>query len=301
MTNPTEATSMNITQSRYKALADFPDVFAFLAETYDPLTLNSYLLPHYFEYAHTHPGFNHKMTHRNGLWRDGDAIVAIACYEMDLGDCHLHTRKGYEGLLPEMLLWSEKELCVVDGGKRTLGVWITDKEPKKWSLLLAANYTKTNAEAVKVFYYDNPFPERGLPDGFGLIDGCDVNYAKLHRCFWKGFENDGIPDDDDDGDVRMYNAPHADPSLMTIVTAPDGEYACALGVWLDDRNAYAYLEPLATIPEYRRMGLATAALSCAMKKTKERGAKYCFGGTHGFYDAMGFKTVCNREVWRKEW
>jgi GNAT superfamily N-acetyltransferase len=299
--DPTEAASMSITQARYKALADFPDVFAFLAETYDPITLNSYLLPHCFEYAHTHPSFNHKMTHRNGLWRDGDAIVGIACYETELGDCHLHARKGYERLLPEMLLWSEKELCAADGGKRTLGVWITDKEPKKWSLLLASGYTKTNAEAVKVYRYDAPFPERGLPDGFTLIDGSGVDYAKLHTCFWKGFDRGNIPDDDVDGNVHMFNAPHADLSLMTIATAPDGEYACALGVWLDVRNAYAYLEPLATIPEYRRMGLATAALSRAMQKTKDLGAKYCFGGAHEFYDATGFKTVCNREVWRKEW
>ena len=90
-------------------------------------------------------------------------------------------------------------------------------------------------------------------------------------------------------------------SLMTIVVAPNGDYACTLGMWFDRRNQYAYLEPLATVPKYRRMGLATAALTEAMKKTKALGAKYCFGGAREFYTDIGFETVCNRELWKKEW
>ena len=43
---------MNITQRRYKILIDFEKVYRFLEETYDPVTLNSFLLPQYFEYAH---------------------------------------------------------------------------------------------------------------------------------------------------------------------------------------------------------------------------------------------------------
>jgi hypothetical protein len=36
---------MNITQRRYKLFADFEHVHQFLTDTYDPETLNSYLLP----------------------------------------------------------------------------------------------------------------------------------------------------------------------------------------------------------------------------------------------------------------
>ena len=28
------------------------------------------------------------------------------------------------------------------------------------------------------------------------------------------------------------------------------------GMWFDEQNKYAYLEPLATVPEHRRKGLA---------------------------------------------
>jgi predicted N-acetyltransferase YhbS len=70
-------------------------------------------------------------------------------------------------------------------------------------------------------------------------------------------------------------------------------------MWLDEQNKYAYLEPLATIPKYRHMGLATIALTEAMKKTKALGAKYCFGGGGEFYTDIGFDAIMNRELWKK--
>ena len=292
---------MNITQRRYKILTDFERVYRFLEETYDPVTLNSYLLPQYFEYAHMHSYFDYFKTHHFGVWEKGGNIVGIACYEMRMGDCHIHVQREHETLLPELLSWAEKELSVTNDGKRSLNVWITDREKSKCELLIANGYTLSHSEPVKIFNYANQFIERTLPDGFTLIDGTNVDYLKLHHCFHKGFDHGDNPDDDAEGNAFMCNAPRADMSLMTIAVAPDGEYACALGMWFDKRNKYAYLEPLATVPKYRRMGLACIALTEAMKKTKALGAKYCFGGGGEFYSAIGFETICNRESWKKEW
>ena len=292
---------MNITQRRYKILTDFEKVYRFLQETYDPFTLNSFLLPQYFEYAHTHPYFDYFKTHHFGIWEDNGNIVGIACYEMRMGDCHMHVRKGYEPLLPEMLSWSEIEMYVQNDGKCSLKVWITDKEPGKRALLQSNSYTLSHTEPIKIFDYSKSFLERSLPDGFTLINGIGVDYLKLHHCFYKGFDHGDALDDDTDGNAFMCNAPQADMSLMTVAVAPDGEYACALGMWYDERNHYAYLEPLATIPKYRRMGLATVALTDSMRKTKAKGAKYCFGGGREFYSSIGFEVICNRELWKREW
>ena len=292
---------MAVQARRYRLLADFEPVYRFLQETYDPVTLNSYLLPQFWEYAHTHSYFNHKLTHRFGLWEDDGVLVGIVCYEMDLGDCHMHVRPGYEALLPKLLAWAEKELCEVKFGRHRLQFWITDREPEKRALLMAKGYTLKSTDPIKIFDYKNAFSERTLPEGFSLIDGTNVDYHKLHACYWKGFNHGPRPDGDIDGAMQMYSGPRADKSLTTIAVAPDGEYACALGMWVDERNRYAYLEPLATVPEYRRMGLATIALTEAMKKTKALGAQYCFGGAPDFYTAIGFETICNRELWKKEW
>ena len=211
----------------------------------------------------------------------------------------MHVKKGYETLLPELLSWAEKELSVIEDGGHSLEIWITDREPGKRELLKSNGYALAHSEPVTVFDYSKPFAECVLPEGFNLIDGTNVDYVKLNHCFYKGFNHGDDPGDDAEDNMFMCNAPRADMSLMTIAAAPDGEYACALGMWFDEKNKYAYLEPLATIPKYRRMGLAAAALTEAMKKTKLLGAEYCFGGVGAFYPAIGFKTICSRELWEK--
>lgn len=82
---------MGVTQRRYRLLADFATVHSFLTDTYSIDTLNSHLLPQFFEYAHTHPAFNHKLTHRFGLWENDGRLVGVACYEMDIGESFLVT------------------------------------------------------------------------------------------------------------------------------------------------------------------------------------------------------------------
>jgi len=291
-----------ITPRRYNVLTDFSAVYDFLEETYDKETLNSYLLPQYFEYAHHLLWFDYLRTHRMGLWEQNGSIAGIAAYEMEIGTAHLHTRKSYGFLLPKLLEWAEREISVTKDGKTSLRVWITDKEPEKQDLLKARGYELVHSEPVRIFDYTNEFVERQLPKGYGIIDGTDVDYAKLAECFWRGFDHDEAPPEKNiDGNIKCCTAPHADMTLDTIITAPNGDYACALGMWYDKRNKYAYLEPLATVPKYRRLGLATIALTEAMKKTKALGAKYCFGGGGAFYTAIGFEAVCNRELWGREW
>lgn len=299
--NTVTSKRMNITQRRYKLLADFGKVHSYLEDIYNIETLNGYLLPQFFEYAHTHPAFNHKLTHRFGLWEDCDELVGVACYEMNVGEAMLSMKNGYDFLLPEMLSYAEEELSSIKDGKKSLCVWITDKEQEKQALLLQSGYQKIHTEPVRIFAYDKPFLDVRLPDGFNVISLEDENdYKRINDCIWKGFDHGNTPDDDLDCRILMQSGPNFRKDLTTVIKAPNGDYACFAGMWFDARNKYAYLEPLATVPEYRRMGLASIALTVGMKKTKSLGAEYCFGGVPKFYTAIGFESICNRELWKKE-
>jgi len=292
----------NIYNRRYKLLADFTTVHSFLTDIYSLDTLNSYLLPQFFEYAHTHPFFNHKLTHLFGLWEDNGKLVGIACYEMNAGESFLVTDREHTLLLPEMLAFAEKELSVINNNKHTLSVWVTDKETDKIELLSRNGYKKVHTEPVRIFSYNKPFIDAKLPDGYSIITLEDENdYKKINDCLWKGFDHGDNPDDDIDCRIHMQSGPNFRNDLTTVIKAPNGDYACYAGMWFDEKNNYAYLEPLATVPEYRRMGLATIALTVGMKKTKALGATYCFGGVSEFYTAIGFETICHREIWKKEW
>lgn len=293
---------MAIKQRRYRLLTDFTKAHSFLTDIYSLDTLNSYLLPQFFEYAHTHPAFNHQLAHRFGLWEDDGKLVGIACYEMDVGESFLATTSRHQFLLPEMLAYAEKELSAVKGSTKSLYVWVTDKEVDKITLLSKNGYKKVCSEPVRVFDYNMPFNDIKIPQGYTIISLEDENdYKKIHECLWKGFDHGDNPDDDIDGRMLMQSGPNFRKDLTTVIKAPNGDYACFAGMWFDEKNKYAYLEPLATVPQYRRMGLAAIALIEGMKKTKALGAAYCFGGAPDFYTGMGFETICNRQAWKKEW
>jgi len=291
-----------VTWRRYQLLRDFPDVYRFLGAIYRRDTLNSYLLPPFFEYAHTHPAFNPMLTHRFGLWETDGQLVGVACYEMDIGACFLVTDCSHTFLLPDMLAYAERELSVCTGGHSSLSVWVTDREDDKRALLARRGYVVAQRETVRIFPYNKPFPERCLPDGFSVLSLEDENDpVKIHACLWKGFNHGDVPDEDWSCRLHMQSGPHFRKDLTTVIKAPNGAYACFAGMWLDEVNGYAYLEPLATVPDYRRLGLATVALTEGMKKTQALGATYCFGGEREFYTALGFETICQRERWTKTW
>jgi len=69
-------------------------------------------------------------------------------------------------------------------------------------------------------------------------------------------------------------------------------------MWVDYINKYAYLEPLGTLLEYRKMKLET--IGC-YEKNCTYGAEYCFGGFREFYHQIGFETVGFRNKSSKTW
>jgi predicted N-acetyltransferase YhbS len=148
-----------------------------------------------------------------------------------------------------------------------------------------------------------------LPRDFIFINGTDADYIKLYGCLRQVFGYGCFEHNVEEGELENYfnriifslNSPHADLSLMTIAVAPNDDYACALGIRFDETNQYAYLDPLATAPQYRRMGLAAACVTQAMRKTKALGAKYCFAGSQAYYTSIGFETITHSELWQKQW
>jgi GNAT superfamily N-acetyltransferase len=293
---------MTVTCRRYKLLQDFETVSEFLQNNYNAADLNEQLMQPFWEYAHTHPHFDHKLTHRMGLWEADGTLIGIACYELTLGVAFFSVKRGFEHLKPEMLQWAERELSFVGDGRHRLGIWVTDAQTDDSKFLEGNGYKAIQRRPVNIFPYDKVFVDAKLPEGFTIISLEDENdFKKINACLWKGFDNGPEPDDDIDCRMLMQSGPHFRKDLTTVIKAPNGDYACFAGMWLDGKNACAYLEPLATVPEYRRMGLATCALAEGIRKTKAFGATYMLGCEREFYNAIGFETTMHRELLEKVW
>jgi GNAT superfamily N-acetyltransferase len=240
-----------------------------------------------------------------GIWRttgNNSQIFGISAFDVGLGEAFIQARPGFEYLYPELLNWAEQEIAEPQDDKHHLAVWITDKETVKQQLLTEKGYTKTWVEPVKVFFYDKtPFSTRQLPPGFALNNFDNIDPEKLAKFFWRAFHNPGDPPESfvKESWLKTMSTPHFNPRLARLVTAPNGDYACARGMWVNPENQYAYLEPLATNPDYRKLGLAEVALTDAMRDTQKLGAKWCNGGSGEFYSQIGFESIMNREKWER--
>jgi len=68
----------------------------------------------------------------------------------------------------------------------------------------------------------------------------------------------------------------------------------------DQEGGFAVIEPVATDPDYRKMGLGKAAVLEGIRRTGELGAKIAFvGSSQQFYYSIGLRPFNTATIWRK--
>ncbi|MEA3375466.1 MAG: GNAT family N-acetyltransferase [Chloroflexota bacterium] len=148
----------------------------------------------------------------------------------------------------------------------------------------------------------HPFPPIPLPAGFRLKTLAEDNdLHKVDRVLWRGFGHGDEPPEDGIRDREfMQSAPSFREDLNVVVEAPDGSLVAYCGMWLEPLHAIAYVEPVATDPDYRRMGLGRAAVLEGLRRSGAMGARTaCVGSAMPFYRSLGFQELYNRSAW--EW
>ncbi|MBQ2800779.1 MAG: GNAT family N-acetyltransferase [Lachnospiraceae bacterium] len=125
----------------------------------------------------------------------------------------------------------------------------------------------------------------------------EIDDWKYQMVLHKGFDNEGIPEKWDE--ELLKPTPNLKASLK--VFALKGEEYCAhCGVWYTQGET-AYIEPVVTIPEYRKMGLAKAVVYEAISRAKELGAKRVVVlSWEEFYYKIGFEMSSEVCCWEKE-
>lgn len=83
--------------------------------------------------------------------------------------------------------------------------------------------------------------------------------------------------------------------------APDGSFAAYCGMWYEARHRIAYVEPVCTDPDYRRMGLGVAVVLEGIRRCGAEGATVAFvGSEQPFYLAMGFEKLFDIHLWTNQ-
>jgi GNAT superfamily N-acetyltransferase len=297
---------MTIQFRHYHSPEDYWLVDEFLITHHQPGNADGNWIEPAWEYMHGHSLLDSASLPKIGIWEDDDQIVAVAHYEWHLGEAFFQFHPAYHYLRREMLDYAEENLVgrAKKDGRKYLKAYINDNDEAFISLVSACGYEKDPEEArpMAQFVIPDPFPPISLPSGFrltSLADDCD--WARVHRVLWRGFNHEGEPPAGEEELIsrqKMFDTPKARRDLKIAVEAPTGEFVALCGLFYEPAGRFAYVEPLATDPDYRRLGLARAAVLEGIRRCVALGATVAYvGSNQPFYLSLGFQVVYTSDCW----
>jgi GNAT superfamily N-acetyltransferase len=300
--------AMSIRFRNYHGPEDYWKIEEFLIRHFQPGNADGNWLEPIWEYMHGHPYLDGTSLEKIGVWEDEGEIVAVAHYESRLGEAFFEFHPAYRHLRNEMLDHAEGQLTGISqkDGRKYLHAFVNDNDPEFQALVQSRGYEKDpeRTRPMYQFVIPEPFPDITLPDGFrltSLAEECD--WGKVHRVIWRGFDHgDEVPMNDEELESRrrMFDTPKARRDLKITVAAPNGDFAAFCGMFYEPDGQFAYVEPVATDPLYRRMGLGKAAVLEGIRRCGVLGATVAYvGSDQEFYKALGFRCVHSSECWVK--
>ena len=251
-----------------------------------------------WEWMTTHPALDRASLGKIGIWETDGRIVGLATYESELGDAYLFAAQGYDALLPEMLNYAKDALAGQDGVK----VIIDNNDRAMQRAAIQAGFIATTGQEHTAMLDITNSLSYQLPDGFRIVSMADGwDYAKYQEIMWRGFNHEGPPPVNENETrihKEMLSSPTIIPELVLAVVAPDGRYVSHCGMWYAPGDDYALVEPVATDPEYRRMGLGKAVVFEAVRRCGSLGAKIALvGSSQQFYYSIGFFPIHTGNWW----
>jgi len=245
-----------------------------------------------------------------GIWENqaGEIVGVVNIEHSDKthpgwGEAFLQRHPDCNFLLPEMLEFAEENLRNEE--RNLIFVPVYDYDEPLLTAVEERGYERNDTFTLwdSVYTIQGEIPKPVLAEGYHLRSMADVgsDIDRRRKAFGVAFNH---PDPRDWPSRLAYqglqDAPDYRKDLDIYVCAPDGEYASFCIAWWDNANRIANLEPVGTAPEYRRKGLARAAVLEALHRVRALGAERVFvGSDQEFYISLGFELTNSSHYWVK--
>ena len=240
-----------------------------------------------------------------GIWEENDEIVGVATFDTVPGTAFCLTNPNYRGLKEEMLKYAEEQLSTPAGFE----IVIRDTDYYFQGIAARSGFLASQRkEPDSVFYIDETSLDYELPEGFRVTTlKDDFDLLQYRRVLWKGFNHElkgeGLfnfsSEDEASAREEMFR-PNINLDLKVAVVSPEGNFVSYCGMWYDPAARFALVEPVATDPEYRKMGLGKAAVLEGVRRVGLLGAKIAFvGSSQQFYYSIGFRPFATSTIWKK--
>ena len=233
-----------------------------------------------------------------GIAEADGVIVGLATYEGDIGEAYFCIDDAYSHIKPLLVDYAMQNLS----NNGNLKLSLPDGDLSYQHLALQKGFIPTT-EKSSVAMIDIDHHSYTLPDGFSIISFADERFdiERYYNAIWRGFNNQRQRNDKEIESMKKregFDAPYLDLNLRILVVAPNGDYAAHCGMWCIADSKYAYVEPVFTLPEYRKMGLGKAAVLEGVNRCGKLGAKQAYVlSSQQFYYRIGFYPIQNETWW----
>ena len=277
---------------RYKNCQRFNEqyesIYQFLLEA-EKLEYNEHFHWGRFEWMHTHSYLDEDKLTSIAMFKDENGtIVGLTTYDTGYDDrvYLIHTSSDMMLLeyMVDTILEAEGDGAVIKANSNDTVIC---------QILQEKGFEKKHRCAcILSLDLTNPL-DYSMPDAYSMSpQGCVADPWQYQLVIHKGFGNDGIPERWDDEFLKRI--PHVNEDLKTFAIA-NNEYCAHCGLWYSTGNT-AYVEPVATVPEHRKQGLAKAVVYEACTRANAFGAKRAIViSDQEFYFRIGF--ILSSEVY----
>ncbi len=216
------------------------------------------------------------------LWETegGELAAVLNCEGRGHAFLQVDPRFRTQALEEEMLDVAERELVGIGSTSKRpfIAVSAQDADVMRTGLLTRRGHIR-RADLQQIFRKRDlalPIPAAPAPDGYAIraMRADEEDLKKRSWASWRAFHPDE-PNWKYDGWTWLHNAMRAPMyrrDLDIVAEAPSGDIAAFATVWYDDVTRSTYCEPVGTMPEHQRKGLARAVIAEGMRRSKELGA-----------------------------
>lgn len=294
----------------YKNNEDFIKIRDFLVSTYkETKTLNNWLIDRWnFTYSMSRIMNSvtiHEWEERIGIWeKEGEIIGVVNSEGENNGEAffQLSNNNISDSILEEMFDFTENKLWIENDGKKYIQLRIPLEDSQREAIAIKRGYKKAEySETTSVMSIED-IKDMKLPEGFTIKSGTDVSDVEKGLAHAKafGYVETEFVKVSPKGYEAMRQMPNYRPDLDLYVVVDSGEIASFCTMCYDDTNKIGILEPVGTIPNFRRMGLGHAVIYEAVKRIEKEGAlKVYVGSGQDFYGAIGFERKYKSNIWVK--
>jgi mycothiol synthase len=302
----------------YRDRADFAPMRSLLMLGRQAGLRASYMHPGCLDWA-THVPPDEQANQRNlRLWETvagpGPALAAWAIFQPHEGSFDLfvhptlHGTPPHASLMDEYLAWAEA-LARAAGLEYIWPWWAMDEDDVLLGLMRARGFEVLQVDPAPPLFERvlDDLPPLQLPQGFSLQAVTTAADGRLRaQVTYAAFRSQLDWDQYAEHYAQFRGSTVYDAERDLLVRSPDGRGASASTLWFDPVNAIGLFEPVATHPDFQRLGLGQAVMVAGLHRMRAAGMRRAVLGfdpnnvaARALYTSLGFRAAGYFAVARK--